>query len=126
MQNYLDKARSMRNRLSTFIRRKDKVDALIGKASALIRKRDARLDAERKRKLVRTLAERCGRQITYCDVGALWGVKAEISELNEAGYLQIIGFEPDAAECERLNAIYQGQARFYPYCFGEKDGERIL
>jgi FkbM family methyltransferase len=112
----------VRNRASAFIRRKDKVDALIGKVSALIRKRDA----ERKRKLMRTLAERCGRQIVYCDVGALWGVKDEIRELNEAGYLQIIGFEPDAAECGSLNAANQGRARFYPYCLGEKDGERIL
>jgi FkbM family methyltransferase len=62
----------------------------------------------------------------YCDVGALGGVKDKIRELNEAGYLQIIGFEPDAAECERLNAANQGRARFYPYCLAEKDGKRIL
>lgn len=122
MQHYLDKAWAARNKAFAYIRRKGRVSALIGKASGWIRTRDAR----RKRDLVRTFADKCGRQIIYCDVGALGGVKDQIRELNEAGYLQIIGFEPDAAECERLNAASQGRARFYPYCLGEKDGERIL
>ena len=118
MQYYLNKARVVRREYLG-----GPLLYITDRLFALIRKRDAR----RKRKVVRALAEKCGRQIIYCDVGALWGVqKDEITELNEAGYIQIIGFEPDAAECERLNAASSGAARFYPFCLGDKDGEQIL
>jgi FkbM family methyltransferase len=112
MQYYYDKVEVVRN-----LRRH------ITRLLALIRKRDAR----RKRKLVRALADRCGRPVIYCDVGALWGVENdEIWELNNSGRLQIVGFEPNAAECERLNTLHRGRGRFYPYCLGDKDGEQIL
>jgi FkbM family methyltransferase len=115
MQYYLDKAQVVRR---TYLGR-DITNRLVD----LVHK----IDARRKRKLVRALADKCGRPIIYCDVGALWGVENdEINELNNSGRLQIIGFEPDPAECERLNALHSGRARFYSYCLGDKDGEQIL
>ncbi|HET9701851.1 MAG TPA: FkbM family methyltransferase [Burkholderiales bacterium] len=55
------------------------------------------------------------------DVGAsdLAGEQAPYEKLVRAGRARVVGFEPDAAACERLNAKYGGVHRFLPYFVGD-------
>lgn len=59
------------------------------------------------------------------DVGAWGGASQEWAQIGS--YVEIIGFEPDEKECQRLNSIAVGdvmQQRFFPYAISGRTGER--
>jgi FkbM family methyltransferase len=55
--------------------------------------------------------------MTVVDVGAmlLEGSVDPLARLNELGRLNVIGFEPQPAECEKLNALALPGRRYLPY-----------
>jgi FkbM family methyltransferase len=57
------------------------------------------------------------------DVGARGGVAAQWAPI--ADLARIIGFEPDPAECERLNAAATGM-EFHPYALHSSPGEHVF
>jgi len=60
--------------------------------------------------------------IAICDIGAALGEKPSYQHLVDSGTARIIGFEPIASECQRLNETYGPPHQFFPYLIG--DGER--
>jgi FkbM family methyltransferase len=62
--------------------------------------------------------------MTAVDIGAmlLEGVSDPLMRLNKLGRLGVIGFEPQPAECERLNALALPGRRYLPYAVA--NGER--
>lgn len=61
-------------------------------------------------------------RLTVLDVGAALVERPPYQSLVDAGRARILGFEPDAAECERLNRQFGAPHRFFPVFAG--DGER--
>jgi len=61
---------------------------------------------------------------TLIDVGARWGAHPRWAPL--ADRATIIGFEPDAAECERLNAGSPPHISYVPIGLADEEGERDL
>lgn len=59
--------------------------------------------------------------LTIVDIGAALSERPPYQGLIEAGKARLIGFEPTAAECEKLNRTYGEPHRFYPHFVG--DGE---
>ncbi|MCT0212100.1 MULTISPECIES: FkbM family methyltransferase [Synechococcales] len=57
-----------------------------------------------------------GERIHILDVGAALSEIPSYQGLIDAGCARITGFEPDLAECDRLNQMYGDPHRFYP-CF---------
>jgi FkbM family methyltransferase len=53
------------------------------------------------------------------DIGAALNELPLYQRLVDAGRARIIGFEPNAAECERLNRNYGPPHRFHPYFVGD-------
>lgn len=53
------------------------------------------------------------------DIGAALGEKPPYQSLVDAGRARIIGFEPDAKECEKLNRTYGEPHRFFPFFAGD-------
>jgi FkbM family methyltransferase len=62
--------------------------------------------------------------MTAVDIGAmlLEGQIDPLTRLIELGRLRVIGFEPQAAECEKLNALGRPGRRYLPYAIA--NGER--
>jgi FkbM family methyltransferase len=62
--------------------------------------------------------------MTAVDIGAmlLEGQNDPLARLSELGQLQVIGFEPLPAECEKLNALGRPGRRYLPYAIA--NGER--
>jgi FkbM family methyltransferase len=60
-------------------------------------------------------------RLDILDVGAALNERPGYQSMVEAGCARIIGFEPNAAECERLNREYGQPHRFFPHFVG--DGE---
>jgi len=60
-------------------------------------------------------------QINIVDIGAALDERPSYQSLVDAGRARIIGFEPNAAECEKLNRRYGEPHRFFPFFVG--DGE---
>lgn len=60
------------------------------------------------------------------DVGARAGIDPRWERFH--GDLEVLGFEPDADECARLNAVTDRRykARFLPYALGAEEGERTF
>lgn len=62
-------------------------------------------------------------QIGILDIGASdigsGGQVPSYQALVDAGQARIIGFEPDARECERINEEYGEPHRFFPYFIGD-------
>lgn len=58
------------------------------------------------------------------DVGARWGFNAEWEVFGPA--LQVYCFEPDEAECERLNALARPNVKYIPAALGKCEGEATL
>lgn len=58
-------------------------------------------------------------EISILDIGAALGEQPSYQPLVNAGRARIIGFEPNAVECERLNKEYGGAHRFFPYFVGD-------
>ena len=59
------------------------------------------------------------------DIGARGGVQPIWKPI--APWIEVIGFEPDAAECERLNARFRADGdniRVYPVALSDTDGEK--
>lgn len=78
---------------------------------------------------LRTLAAQtlAGRPLMVVDVGALWGLLPELSPIES--FVSAVGFDPDAAECERLNAAARErglQQRFLPYLVAGADARRTF
>jgi FkbM family methyltransferase len=67
------------------------------------------------------------RPLVVVDVGARGGVDHAWSAF-DPGHVNVIGFEPDDAECRRLNLLYQGRpnVRFIPLALGSERGSRQL
>lgn len=61
-------------------------------------------------------------RITVLDVGAALVEQPPYQSLVDAGRVQILGFEPDVAECDRLNRQFGAPHRFFPVFAG--DGQR--
>lgn len=79
--------------------------------------------------MLRALAERAldGRPLAVVDVGALWGLLPELRPIE--GLLSAVGFDPDAEECERLNADARERGlrqRFLPYAVTGADERRTF
>lgn len=60
--------------------------------------------------------------LTVLDVGAALGEEPKYDPLIKAGKARLFGFEPNVAECEKLNQRYGAQHRFFPHFVG--DGKR--
>jgi FkbM family methyltransferase len=73
--------------------------------------------------LLRDLAPRLPGPLVVVDVGARWGASDRWAPLGDA--VEVIGFEPDAAEADRLNAL-GSPARYVPVALGADDGPAIL
>lgn len=61
------------------------------------------------------------------DVGALGGLLLELDPIQ--GHLDAVGFDPDPAECERLNQDARSKGlphRFLPYAVAGSDGKRAF
>jgi FkbM family methyltransferase len=56
--------------------------------------------------------------INIVDIGAALGERPSYQGIVDAGRGRIIGFEPDEAECRRLNDLYGAPHRFFPYFVG--------
>lgn len=56
---------------------------------------------------------------TIVDIGAALGEEPSYQSLVSRGAARIFGFEPNVAECERLNALYGPPHRFFPYFIGQ-------
>ena len=66
-----------------------------------------------------------GPPLVIVDVGCRWGF-ADVFPL-DASDLKIFGFEPDAEECERLRALYQGRkVEIVPLGLAGRPGKRTL
>ena len=70
------------------------------------------------------LLNRYSGPVTLIDVGARWGVHHRWSPLADRAI--IIGFEPDADECARLNADSPLYISYLPIGLADEDGERDL
>ncbi len=57
--------------------------------------------------------------INILDIGAALTERPPYQSLVDAGRARIIGFEPDARECERLSREYGNPHRFFPYFIGD-------
>jgi FkbM family methyltransferase len=57
-------------------------------------------------------------EMTVLDVGAALIERPIYQHLVERGCARVIGFEPNAGECERLNRTYGGAHRFLPHFVG--------
>ena len=84
---------------------------------------------ERDDEMLRALAERAldGRPLAVVDVGARWGVLPELQPIERL--VSAVGFDPDAEECERLNAEARErglQQRFLPHFVAGTDGPRTF
>ena len=68
------------------------------------------------------LAEHLERPITVVDLGCRWGFADAWAALGR--HATIVGFDPDAAECERLNREYAGaqDVRFIGAAVGARNG----
>ena len=53
------------------------------------------------------------------DIGAALDEKPPYQSLVDAGRARIVGFEPDAKECEKLNRTYGEPHRFFPFFAGD-------
>jgi FkbM family methyltransferase len=78
---------------------------------------------------LRALAEKVfkERPLAVVDVGALWGLLPELRPIESL--VSAVGFDPDAKECERLNAAARERGlrqRFLPYLVAGTDGRRTL
>lgn len=62
--------------------------------------------------------------VTIVDVGARWGYNAEWRVFGRD--LRVFCFEPDAAECARLNAAAEPNVSYIPAALGRKKGEALL
>src|SRR5256885_13286554 len=62
--------------------------------------------------------------VIVVDVGARWGFNTEWNVFGES--LRVYCFEPDKAECERLNASAGPNVRYLPFALGAKSGEATL
>ncbi len=62
--------------------------------------------------------------LAVLDVGAAMDEAPAYGSLVQAGRARIIGFEPDAVECARLNRIYGPPHQFLPHFVG--DGEEAV
>lgn len=65
--------------------------------------------------------------LTVIDVGALGGLLPELAPIER--YVAAVGFDPDPAECERLNAHAQARGmehRYLPYAVAGDDGTRTF
>ncbi len=62
--------------------------------------------------------------MTAVDIGAMLldGQTDPLARLSDAGRLRVIGFEPQPAECHKLNALGHRGRRYLPYAVA--DGER--
>jgi FkbM family methyltransferase len=68
-----------------------------------------------------------GRQLAVVDVGALWGVLPELKPIDS--FVSAVGFDPDAEECDRLNAAARERGlrqRFLPYAVTGADEHRTF
>jgi FkbM family methyltransferase len=64
-------------------------------------------------------------KILVLDVGAWGGASKEWACIGK--FVEIIGFEPDSAECQRLNSVpsnYVSSEKYYPYAISGKTGPR--
>ncbi len=57
--------------------------------------------------------------INILDIGAALTERPPYQSLVDAGRARIIGFEPDARECDRLSREYGNPHRFFPYFVGD-------
>lgn len=78
---------------------------------------------------LRSLAEQAlgGRPLAVVDVGARWGLLPELQPIE--GLVSAVGFDPDAEECERLNAAARAaglRQRFIPHLVAGADGTRTF
>ena len=58
-------------------------------------------------------------QIEILDIGAALAESPSYQGLVDAGRARITGFEPNQAECEKLNQLYGGTHRFFPHFVGD-------
>jgi FkbM family methyltransferase len=67
------------------------------------------------------------RPLAVVDVGALWGLLPELLPIET--FVSAVGFDPDAEECERLNAAARERGlrqRFLPHLVAGADGRRTF
>jgi FkbM family methyltransferase len=70
---------------------------------------------------IELLKGHCADKLVLVDVGARWGATERWQPINDVA--EIIGFEPDQAECERLNASRPPNVRFLPVGLSDAAGE---
>ncbi len=64
-------------------------------------------------------------KITILDIGARGGLHPRWEKISN--FINLIGFEPDKKECERLNNLkWKNNTRFFPIALGEKHEDSFL
>ncbi|WP_051356943.1 FkbM family methyltransferase [Azorhizobium doebereinerae] len=71
-----------------------------------------------------TLLHALSGPLTLVDVGARWGVLGRWAALGEKA--RIVGFDPDAEECGRLNAVAPPNVRYVAAGLADTEGTRTL
>lgn len=76
--------------------------------------------------VVAGLARYFGRPLVVADIGCRWGFATAWSALG--AHVQLIGFDPDAEECARLERLHRGSAgvQFVPMGLGRRRGRAKL
>jgi FkbM family methyltransferase len=74
-------------------------------------------------RILRNILASLDEKIVYVDVGSRSGVNHVLSKLALEGLIQVVGFEPDRSECERLG-YNQSHIKHYPYALGSEDTTR--
>jgi len=74
--------------------------------------------------LLTVLAPHLDRPLVVVDVGARWGCGEGWSALQDK--LKVYGIEPDAEECDRLQAIAPPSTQYVAAAFAEQPGTRVL
>jgi FkbM family methyltransferase len=70
------------------------------------------------------LASMLDRPLVVYDVGARWGVLSTWEALGDK--VRVIGFEPDAAECDRLNQLAPANTMYTPTALGHRRETAVL
>jgi FkbM family methyltransferase len=74
--------------------------------------------------LIELLKPTISASLGLIDVGARWGIEPKWRAL--ADISRILGFEPDAEECDRLNSGSEQNVQYLPFGLAEETGEYSL
>lgn len=77
-------------------------------------------------KLIENILSIVSKPITFVDIGARNGVHARWVEIIDKLPVNIIGFEPDKKECDKLNKHAKTSEQFLPYAVSSEKGRKTF